>query len=83
MKISFVTEILNQRTKDIELKRNFINILKSTESFQYTLNFLAFVADEIIHEINFHGGNQKLKKEIENVLNTLKSRSQNLLCEMN
>lgn len=41
------------------------------------------MADEIIHEINFHGGNQKLKQEIENVLNTLKSRSQNLLCEMN
>ncbi|VDM53550.1 unnamed protein product [Angiostrongylus costaricensis] len=55
-----VLNILRQRTKDIEVKKYCIKLLKERYSFEYTLTRLRNIASEIREEIKTLGGNCKL-----------------------
>jgi geranylgeranyl diphosphate synthase type 3 len=64
---SYQSDILRQRTQDVELKKYFITLLEKFGSFSFTRHTLEELDAEARAEIAKHGGNP----ELENVLNEL------------
>ncbi|KJH52737.1 hypothetical protein DICVIV_01081 [Dictyocaulus viviparus] len=62
-----VLKILRQRTDDIEVKKDCINLLNERHSFEYTLSRLRTISSQIRKEILRLGGNHELD-EVMNLL---------------
>ncbi|KAI1305280.1 Geranylgeranyl pyrophosphate synthase [Halotydeus destructor] len=60
-------DILKQRTTDEQVKKEAVNIIKSTDSFNYALNKLESVSAEIKETINQLGGNDQLVTLLESL----------------
>lgn len=54
-------DMLKQKTKDVDLKMYAIRVMESTNSFEYTRNYLISVQNMALKQISCLGGNKKLE----------------------
>lgn len=57
---SRLTDIIKRRTKDVEIKKFAVDFMETCGSFNYTLNVLKQLEDELRQECTNLGGNSKL-----------------------
>ncbi|KAJ1917922.1 Geranylgeranyl pyrophosphate synthase [Mycoemilia scoparia] len=58
-------EILRQRTESVELKREAIDLMKETDTFNYTTKYINCLEQDLRKEIELLGGNPHLTKLID------------------
>jgi geranylgeranyl diphosphate synthase, type III len=64
-----ISDIIRQRTKDIEVKRYCVNLLDKFGSFEYTRQVLAQLDNEARDEVANLGGNPLMESLLDELLN--------------
>lgn len=67
---SRLINILRRKTDDIEVKKHAIEYMESTNSFEYTLEVLKQIKQDIITQVDALGGNEHVMKIVEYLENS-------------
>lgn len=72
--LAMLSDILRQRTRDIEVKRYCVSLLEKFGSFAYTRDILASLDEEARNEVRSLGGNPHMEAVLDELLLTWKSK---------